>query len=101
MTIMNHGMMALDGGTGQTITVQKSMPWGMEKAKAKEKSVVDMVVAIAKAMAREATKVKAMAREAMVDLVAPLVREATKVKAKARGRIRAAGVQTSNEIQQA
>ena len=43
-------------------------------------------------MAREATKVKAMAREAMADLVAPLVKEATKAKAQAMGKIWAVGV---------
>ena len=101
MTITNNGTTVLGGGANQTTIAQKSMPWDTGNANAKEKTMVDMAVAMVNAMAREATKAKAIAREVAEDLVAPLAKEVTKAKAKAKGKIRAAEVSTSKEMPQA
>ena len=79
--------MALGGVANQTIMTQTSMPWDTGKATAREKAMVDTAVVMVKAMAREATKANAIARE--------FTKEVTKVKAKAKGKIRAAEVSTS------
>ena len=64
------------------------MGYGKGKGKGKSTAVV-----MVRAMAREATKAKAIARE--------VTKEVTKAKAKAKGQIRAAEVSTSREMPQA
>jgi len=81
--------MVLGGGANHVIKAQKSMPWDTGKAKAKEKAMVDTAVVMVRAIAREATKAKAITTE--------VTKEVTKAKAKAKEKIRAAEVSISRE----
>jgi len=85
--------MALGGGANQTVMVQMSMPWDTGKAKAKERAMVGTTVVLVKAMAREATKVRAITKV--------VTKEVTKAKVKAKETIRAAEVLISRETPRA